>query len=138
MPSGIRVFDPSAISPDDFDDYVRAYEVPGAMRAAFELYRTFDGDGRALRAALAEGGKLSVPTLAVTGEMSGLGEAMPEMVREIVDRVEVVAVPRSGHWVPEENPTLFAEALLNLAAGGHHDEADHHTRSLAEADSSRR
>jgi pimeloyl-ACP methyl ester carboxylesterase len=36
---GVRIFDPSAISAEDFDTYVRAYEAPGAMRAAFELYR---------------------------------------------------------------------------------------------------
>jgi hypothetical protein len=33
----VRIFDPSAISADDFEIYVSAYEAPGAMRAAFEL-----------------------------------------------------------------------------------------------------
>ena len=50
---GVRIFDPSAITADDFDTYARAYEAPGAMRAAFELYRTFDDDAKAVRSALA-------------------------------------------------------------------------------------
>lgn len=59
---GVRIFDPSAISPEDFDAYSRAYEAPGAMRAAFELYRAFDEDGRSLRASLADSGRLRIPT----------------------------------------------------------------------------
>jgi hypothetical protein len=39
---GVRIYDPEAIGPEDFDRYVRAYEAPGAMRAGFELYRAFD------------------------------------------------------------------------------------------------
>jgi pimeloyl-ACP methyl ester carboxylesterase len=114
---GVRMFDPSAISPEDFDTYVGAYEAPGAMRAAFELYRAFDEDARALRAALADHGKLRIPTLAVTGEMSGLAQTMAETMREIADRVDTVTVPRSGHWIPEENPMFLAEALLRFVRG---------------------
>ena len=47
-----RIFDPSAIAAADFDEYVRAYEAPGAMRAGFELYRTFAQDAQAFAAAL--------------------------------------------------------------------------------------
>jgi hypothetical protein len=116
----VRIFDPSAISLQDFDIYAHAYEAPGAipltpalspqsgaresenlrpwkrMRAAFELYRTFDEDARALRAAVADGGKLTIPTLAVTGEISGLARTMPEMLHEIADRVE--AVTSAAEW----------------------------------------
>lgn len=72
----VRIFDPSAITPEDFDTYVRAYEAPGA----------------------------------------GLAQVMPDMVREIADRAEHVTAPRSGHWIPEENPAFVADALLKLIA----------------------
>jgi pimeloyl-ACP methyl ester carboxylesterase len=113
---GVRIFDPSAISASDFDDYVRAYEAPGAMRAAFELYRAFDQDGQDLRRALEIGGKLDIPTLCVSGAMSGLGPIMGEMVGELAKNVRSVVAPRSGHWVPEENPTFLADALLELTS----------------------
>jgi hypothetical protein len=62
-------------------------EAPGAMRAAFELYRAFDEDARSLRGALADNGKLRIPTLGVTGEMSGIAQTMAETLREIADQL---------------------------------------------------
>lgn len=112
----VRTFDPSGISAEDFESYVQAYEAPGAMRAAFELYRTFDADAVALRDALAGGIKLRIPTLAVVGELSGMGAVVTSMMREVAERVEEVVVPRSAHWVPEENPTALADALLTFCA----------------------
>jgi pimeloyl-ACP methyl ester carboxylesterase len=112
----VRIYDPTAISPRDLDGYVRAYEAPGAMRAAFELYRAFEQDGEDLRAALARGGKLTIPTVCVTGALSGLGPVMSEMVGEIAANVRAVVAPGAGHWVPEENPAALADALLALTS----------------------
>jgi pimeloyl-ACP methyl ester carboxylesterase len=108
------MFDPSAISSGDFDHYVRAYEAPGAMRAAFELYRAFEEDGAAVRTALADSGKLRIPTLAVDGEQGGLGRWMPDMLRELAEKVDHETAPRSAHWVPEENPEFLADALVRF------------------------
>jgi pimeloyl-ACP methyl ester carboxylesterase len=110
----VRIFDPSAITPADFDVYLRAYEAPGAMRAAFELYRAFDDDARAIRGAVDERGKITAPVLAVGGERSGLGAAMPDMLREVAENVSVVTIPRTGHWIPEESPNAFADAVLGF------------------------
>lgn len=112
---GVRIFDPSAITSRDLDHYVRAYEAPGAMRAAFELYRAFDEDAAAIRAALAADGKLRIPTLAVSGEHGGLGRWMPDMLRELAETAADETAPKSAHWVPEENPGFLADALLRLA-----------------------
>jgi pimeloyl-ACP methyl ester carboxylesterase len=111
---GVRIFDPSAIAADDFDTYARAYEAPGAMRAAFELYRTFDDDAKAVRSALAKHGKLQVPVLAIGGEHSGLGPVMGDMMREVAESVEVLTVPRSAHWIPEEAPGVLSDALVRF------------------------
>jgi pimeloyl-ACP methyl ester carboxylesterase len=113
---GVRIFDPSAISPTDFDAYVRAYEAPGAMRAAFEAYRAFEEDAVAVRAALAKGGKLKTPTLAIGGAAGGLVHAMPGMLRELAEQAAHEAAPRAAHWAPEENPGFVADALLRFTA----------------------
>jgi pimeloyl-ACP methyl ester carboxylesterase len=107
-----RIFDPSTITREDLDAYVDAYAAPGAMRAGFELYRAFDHDAADNRAALERNGKLSVPVLAVGGEISTSGALVEEMMREVADDVTGVRIPRTGHWVPEENPAAFNEALL--------------------------
>jgi pimeloyl-ACP methyl ester carboxylesterase len=110
----VRIFDPSAISREDRDIYVSAYASPGAMRAAFELYRAFDEDGRAVESALAADGKLSVPTLTIGGEAGGLGQWMPKMAQEIAHHVDHRTAPRSGHWVPEENPRFVVDAIVDF------------------------
>ena len=98
----------------DLDVYVSAYSAPGAMRAGFELYRAFDQDAADNRAALARDGKLTMPVLAVGGEISTSGELVEEMMREVADDVTGVRIARTAHWVPEENPEAFNRALLTF------------------------
>jgi pimeloyl-ACP methyl ester carboxylesterase len=110
-----RSFDPSAIGEADLDVYVSAYSAPGAMRAGFELYRAFDQDAADNRAALARNGRLAIPVLAVGGETSTSGPLVEEMAREVAEDVTGLRVPRSAHWVAEENPGDFVRALLDFA-----------------------
>jgi pimeloyl-ACP methyl ester carboxylesterase len=112
---GVRIFDPSAIGRDDFDLYVDAYSTPGAMRAAFELYRTFDDDGLAIKEALVQG-KLEMPVLTLAGEAGGLSKWMAQMAREIAELVEHRTSPKAAHWVPEEDPQFVAEAIARFVA----------------------
>jgi pimeloyl-ACP methyl ester carboxylesterase len=115
---GARVFDPSAISDEALDVYVSAYSAPGAMRAGFELYRAFDRDAADNRAALARNGKLTVPVLAVGGEISTSGALVEEMMREVATDVHGVRIPGTAHWVPEEKPEAFVEAVLDFVRRG--------------------
>lgn len=110
----VRIFDPSAIAPADFEHYVQAYEAAGAMRAAFELYRAFDEDAMRVKAELANAGKLRIPVLAVGGEAGGLGEAMRPMVQEIAEHARYLVAPDCAHWVPEENPIFLCDAILSM------------------------
>jgi pimeloyl-ACP methyl ester carboxylesterase len=109
-----RIFDPSAISNEDFEVYASAYGVPGAIRAGFEVYRAFDQDTEDNRAALKENGKLTVPVLAVGGAISTSGALVEEMMREVAANVTGLRVPRTAHWIPEENPAAFTEGLLKF------------------------
>jgi pimeloyl-ACP methyl ester carboxylesterase len=110
-----RCFDPSAISEADLEVYASAYAATGAMRAGFELYRTFDRDAEDNRAALRRNGKLTVPVLAVGGASSTSGPLVEEMMREVADNVAGLRVPGTAHWVPEENPQALVRAVLQFA-----------------------
>ena len=35
-------------------------------------------------------------------------------MREVAESVEVVTVPRSAHWIPEEAPAVLSDALLRF------------------------
>jgi pimeloyl-ACP methyl ester carboxylesterase len=110
-----RVFDPSAITHEDLDVYADAYSAPGAMRAGFEVYRAFDQDAADNRALLERNGKLTIPVLALGGMTSTTGPLLGEMAREVAEDVTALQVPGTAHWIPEENPEAFVEAVLELA-----------------------
>jgi pimeloyl-ACP methyl ester carboxylesterase len=111
---GTRIFDPSAISETDLDIYASAYARPGAMRAGLEVYCAFDRDAEDDRAAVKQWGKLTVPVLAIGGEISTLGPMMGEMMREVADNVRAVRVPGTAHFMAEENPSAMLSELLGF------------------------
>lgn len=104
-----RIYDPSAFTRADIDEYVRAYAAPGAMRAGFELYRAFPQDVRdnteLMRA------RLGMPVLAMGGAHSTSGPLIEEMMREVADDVTGVIVPEAAHWLAEERPELVIDRL---------------------------
>lgn len=108
-----RTTDPSAT---EIDVYASAYSAPGAMRAGFEVYRAFEQDAADNRAALAANGKLTVPVLAIGGEISTTGALMEEMLREVAGDVTGRIIPGTAHWIPEEAPAAFAEAVVAFTA----------------------
>jgi pimeloyl-ACP methyl ester carboxylesterase len=106
-----RNFDPSAI---DLETYVSAYSAPGAMRAGFELYRAFERDADDNRQALVRNGKLTIPVLAIGGEISNSGALLEEMMLEVANNVKALRISGTAHWIAEENPTAFATGLLEF------------------------
>jgi pimeloyl-ACP methyl ester carboxylesterase len=102
----------------DLDLYASAYSAPGAMRAGFEVYRSFDQDAADNRATLERHGKLTIPVLAVGGEISTTGPLVEEMMREVAEDVTGVIVARTAHWIPEESPDALVRALIAHAGRG--------------------
>ena len=82
--------------------YASLYASPGAMRAGFAQFAAFDQDAIDNQAFLAAG-KLTVPVLALGGEMS-FGLTMAEVMKFAASDVQGAVVPGSGHWIMEENP----------------------------------
>lgn len=109
-----RIANPAAISETDLDVYASAYSAPGAMRAGFELYRAFDQDAEDNRAVLRRNGTLDIPVLAVGGAMSTSGPLVEQMMREVAQNVTGARIPRTAHWIPEENPEAFTSAVLEF------------------------
>ena len=109
-----RIYDPSAISDGDIDVYAAAYAAPGAMRAAFEMYRALEHDCELNRAALASG-KLEMPVVAVGGAASLSGPMLQEMVAEVAEDPRAEVVQGAGHWIPEERPDALANAIAAMS-----------------------
>jgi pimeloyl-ACP methyl ester carboxylesterase len=72
------------------------------MHAGFAQFAAFDQDAIDNRAFVAAG-KLDIPVLALGGEKS-FGRTMAEVMRFAASNVEEGVIPKSGHWIMEENP----------------------------------
>ncbi|KAI7509168.1 alpha/beta-hydrolase [Hortaea werneckii] len=103
-----------ALNKEDIDQYAAAYEQPGAMRCAFELYRAFEKDAEDNKSRLAKQGKCIVPTLNLSGEKSHHRSEAEEMALEVTkeDKLQVGVMKDAAHWLAEENPAGFVEELL--------------------------
>jgi pimeloyl-ACP methyl ester carboxylesterase len=74
------------------------------MHAGFAQFAAFDLDAIDNRAFVAAG-KLDIPVLALGGEKS-FGSTMAQVMRFVASNVEEGIVPKSGHWIMEENPKV--------------------------------
>jgi pimeloyl-ACP methyl ester carboxylesterase len=105
-----KVYKPGAVPPSDVDAYVAAYARPGRMDAAFDYCRQIVHDMEFNKKQF--NGKLSIPLLAVGGQYSI--PAMGEALQPYFEKVTSVVIPDAGHFVPEEQPELLANHLLEF------------------------
>jgi pimeloyl-ACP methyl ester carboxylesterase len=102
--------------------YATLYALPGAMHSGFAQFAAFDQDAADNRAWLATGARLQMPVLAVGGEKS-FGATMAAVMRAAASDVREGIIPRSGHWIMEENPqatiTLVRDFLAEHGTGAH-------------------
>jgi pimeloyl-ACP methyl ester carboxylesterase len=104
-------YNPSAISEEAIDEYVRCYAAPGGMRAGFEYYRAFPADAQ--HNAESAKTKLEIPVLALGGQQS-LGMMAVEAMKSLAVNVRGGEIERCGHWIAEEQPSILTEQLLHF------------------------
>jgi pimeloyl-ACP methyl ester carboxylesterase len=106
-------YNPTAISEEDIDEYVRCYSAPGAMRAGFEYYRAVFADAEHNKDGPEN--KLKMPVLALGGER-GFGAIAKRSMEQLAENVRGGVVEKCGHWIPEERPEYLSEQLLAFFA----------------------
>ena len=102
-------YNPTAISEEDIDEYVRCYSAPGGMRAGFEYYRAVftDLEHNNVNART----KLAMPVLALGGER-GFAEMTLRSMQVVAENVRGGVIERCGHWIAEERPDYLFEQLI--------------------------
>ncbi|MBW2726386.1 MAG: alpha/beta hydrolase [Deltaproteobacteria bacterium] len=105
---------PTAVSDDAIDEYVRCYSAPGGMRAGFEYYRAVPLDAEHNRENAKQ--KLEMPVLALGGALS-LGEACIESLRDLTTDLRGEVFENCGHWIAEEVPDLLVDRLIRFFEG---------------------
>ena len=101
------------IDPAALDEYVRVFSAPGAARAGFDYYReAFSASGMTqMKARLVK--KLPMPVLTLGGEGS-LGPNMLLNLQPLAENVRGEVVAGCGHYLPEESPREFTQAVLEF------------------------
>ncbi|BAY50456.1 alpha/beta hydrolase fold protein (plasmid) [Scytonema sp. HK-05] len=110
---GPLALNPGAFTEEDIDEYVRAYSVPGAMRAAFDYYRAFPTDAEHNQESAKS--KLQMPILALSPSSIDGGKSesyMVSMMQEVAKNVRDGVIEGSGHWICEEQPAELTRRLL--------------------------
>ena len=107
--------DPSRIDTETRDHYAALYAKPHAMHDAFEQFGAFSQDAVDNKALLAQGGKLTMPVLAIGAEKS-FGAGMADELRFVASNVSGGIVPNSGHWIMEENPQATIKIVTEFLA----------------------
>jgi pimeloyl-ACP methyl ester carboxylesterase len=110
-----RFWNEFSADPRNFDEESRAhyaalYARPGAMHDGFEQFHAFDQDAIDNQAFLNQG-PLTMPVLAIGGEKS-FGPTMAVVAKAAATNVQGVVIPRSGHWLMEENPADTVAAVV--------------------------
>jgi pimeloyl-ACP methyl ester carboxylesterase len=105
-------FDPTRFDEEKRQHYAQLYAQPGAMRASFAQFLTFNQDAMDNRAFLAKG-KLQMPVLALGGDVT-FGPMIGEVIRCAADNVEEVIIPECGHWITEEQPQATTDLVVEF------------------------
>ena len=94
--------------------YAKAYAQEGAMRAAFEMFKTFDrqdaADNRQFAAT-----KLPIPVLTIEGDKA-MGGALEIQARIIASNVTSIVLRDTGHWLMEQRPEELKAELKDFFA----------------------
>ncbi len=105
---------PNAISPATVDVYVKAYSVPGGMRAGFSYYRAVFDDID--QNTISKKTPLAMPVLALGGDHA-VGDALRQAMTTAATDVSGGALAHCGHYIPEEAPRELARRFTAFFGG---------------------
>jgi pimeloyl-ACP methyl ester carboxylesterase len=103
---------PAVFSEEEIAEYVRVNSIPGSIRAGFQWYAAGLREDTVNLANATD--KLTIPVAAYGGE-SFLGDVR-RFWEPVAEQVEGGAVPRCGHFIPEEQPGFVIETALKFFA----------------------
>jgi pimeloyl-ACP methyl ester carboxylesterase len=104
---------PSRFSEASRQHYAALYAQPGAMHAGFAQFAAFPQDALDNQAFLTQGGKLTMPVLAIGGEKS-FGSTMAAVMRFAASDVHEAVIADAGHWLMEEQPDATVAEVVRF------------------------
>ena len=93
---------PETFSEADRRIYAKAFAQEGAMRAAFEMFKTFDTQDATENRQFAAT-KLPMPVLTIEGDKA-MGGALEIQAKIVATNVTSIVLRDTGHWLMEQRP----------------------------------
>lgn len=106
-------YNPEAVSPDDFELYVRELQKPGALRAGFQWFASVFDDAEQVKDFAQK--KLQIPILALGGER-GAADFVLQGFSRLGENVSGGIIEKAGHWIADEQPEELSARLLRFFA----------------------
>jgi len=100
-----------AFTPEEVNEFVRAYAVKGATTSAFHWFAAFEQDAKDNKEFMKK--KLKMPLLALGGEYSSAGY-LTGHCKLVAEHVKGANIKGAGHWVVQENTDQVQKALLDF------------------------
>jgi pimeloyl-ACP methyl ester carboxylesterase len=100
---------PETFSEVDRRIYAKSYAQDGAMRAAFEMFKTFNNQDAEDNRKFATN-KLPMPVLTIEGDKA-MGGALAIQAKMVANDVTSVVLMDTGHWLMEQRPAETKSAL---------------------------
>lgn len=105
----------SAFTDDYTDEFVRAYTLPGSLRAGMGYYQALADDAEQNQAYAKT--RLLMPALVVTAEQT-VNDMLHKQVQPVAEDYRGVIFKRCGHFIPVERPDDLLALLLPFLAEG--------------------
>jgi len=94
--------------------YAKSYAQAGAMRAAFEMFKTFNSQDATDNRGFAER-KLTMPILTIEGDKA-MGGALETQSKIVANNVASIILTDTGHWLMEQRPAETKAELKKFFA----------------------
>lgn len=98
-------------TPEEVNEFVRAYSVKGGTTGAFRWFGAFEQDAKDNKVFMKT--KLKMPLLAMGGEYFG-ASFLVDHCKLIAEHVQGSNIKGAGHWVVQENTTQVQKDLLDF------------------------
>lgn len=106
---------PTVLTQEDIDEYVRCYSDPESLHAGFEYYRAYSQNEQQFKEYSKQ--KLSIPVLALGGENSGAGFPFYSLA-QLAENVSGGIILQCGHYIQEEQPEELLRRLIAFFSEG--------------------
>jgi pimeloyl-ACP methyl ester carboxylesterase len=102
-----------AVDQDAFEEYVRVFSAPGAVRAGLMYYREVFSEEGLARQATRKTQVLNMPIFAIGGEDADSQNTVDTMLA-VGSNVRGLVIKEVGHHLPEECPDELTDAILKF------------------------